>query len=154
MFGRKKDTKEAIYKTLIDAFRSENYQYEKNDEKSLVLISFSGDDLPINMAISVNESHIGISCYLPFKAPEGAFKDVVWKLNEINQSLSFGAFSIDPSDGIIQFRYGYIFTDADPSRELILSIVSMIVQTVDEHDGALQKIAPEYKSDFPSYIYG
>ena len=141
VFGRRKSTKTSVYKTVIDSFKSQGFTFEQDDENCTVLITFSGDDLRIPMFIKVHDLHVGFVCYLPFKADESRYKDVAWRLNEINLPLSFGSFEIDPEDGVIQFGYGYIFSDANPSEELILSIISMIIQTVDEFDGELAKIA-------------
>ncbi len=154
MFGRRKDSKEAVYKTLIKAFRSQGFTFEQDDEEHHIRISFPGDDLNIHMFIRVYDLHIGFICYLPFKADEDKYKDVAWRLNEINLSLSFGAFGIDPTDGIIQFEYGYIFSDANPSEELMLSIVVMVVQTVDKYDGELEKIAPVTRKGDETIMFG
>lgn len=154
MFSRRKDTKEAVYKTLINSFNSEGFEFEQDDEKRNVLILFPGDDLPIHMSITVYDLHIGFMCYLPFKVSEDMHKEVAWKLNNINISLSFGAFGIDPSDGIVQFEYGYIFSNANPSKDLLLSIIAMITDTVDKYDGDLEKIAPGCKVKDQSYMFG
>ena len=155
MFGRKKSTCRSIYRTLINAFNAQKFTFEQDDENCTVLISFSGDNLRLPMFIRVHDLHIGFVCYLPFKADESRYKDVAWKLNEINLPLSFGAFGMDPEDGVIQFGYGYIFSEANPSEELILSIISMIIQTVDEFDEELAKIANRMvKGDSDTIMFG
>ena len=71
-----------------------------------------------------------------------SYNDVLTQLNMLNNSLRFGSFMLDPESGWLLFKYGYIYINARPSEELVLSLVSMVVQTVDEHDGDLKKIIP------------
>ena len=60
----------------------------------------------------------------------------------------FGAFYLDSEDGQITFEYGVPFLETNFSEVTLAALVKMMVETVEKHDGDLQKIAEKAaKSD-------
>ena len=62
-------------------------------------------------------------------------------MKNINKNLMFGAFYLNSEDGQISFEYGLPFVESNYSVETLGSIIKLIVETVDKHDGDLEKIA-------------
>lgn len=142
MFGRKKAADDnSVYATMIKALDKAQLKYERHDDKRAVTFTMQGDDLPIATLMAVDSSAITFRCMLAFEAPEERYPEVMFSLNAINDELKFGSFRLDTENGHVNFNYGYIFADANPSGDLILSILKMVVDTVDAHDGDLKKIA-------------
>ena len=100
-----------------------------------------GDDLPINLAIKIHDISLHFICNLDFIAEPDRFREVCWALNDINKKLMFGAFYLDPEDGQITFEYGMPFLETNFSEITLAALIKMMVETVDRHDGDLQKIA-------------
>ncbi|MGN1044532.1 MAG: YbjN domain-containing protein, partial [Candidatus Methanomethylophilaceae archaeon] len=99
------------------------------------------DDLPISISISIDDISIRFICYLDLKAKEERYREVTWELNDINRHLIFGAFFLDPDDGMISFEYSYPYIEADVSQGFILGFMKMLANTVDRYDGDLKKLA-------------
>ncbi|MFA7063040.1 MAG: YbjN domain-containing protein [Methanomethylophilus sp.] len=117
----------------------------KTDETALqIYAKFQGDDLPINLQITVNEEYttIDFACKLAFKTAPPTYDDVLSRLNTINSTLRFGAFILNPENDSLSYRYDYIYAQASPSTELILSLITMVVTVVDAYDGQLKKLVP------------
>ena len=151
MFGRKKKeidpetyikNKQAEMTNLIkSAFESAGWDYTFKTESNTIVSGFMGDDLPIHIGIIVREISLHFVCPLDFVAEPDKFKEVCWALNEINKGLMFGAFYLNSEDGQISFEYGLPFVETNFSKETLASIIKLIVETVDKHDGDLEKIA-------------
>ena len=152
MFGAKKRTAgsrpDKVYKDVCSAFDSKDIKYNRDEEKFMVYSTFKGDDLPIKLTISVNEE-MPILCFdalLDFQAPAGSYSAIMGGLNEINSTLHFGAFVLDPESGRVIYRYHHMFAEYLPSKDVILSITKMVVDIVDANDGNLKKLIPEHTS--------
>jgi hypothetical protein len=154
MFAKAKNGKD-VFRTVCKAFDFKDIKC-KADETALQIYSvFNGDDLPISLIITIDDasSSVDFRCKLAFEAPMSSYNDVLTQLNMLNNSLRFGSFMLDPESGWLLFKYGYIYINARPSEELVLSLVSMVVQTVDEHDGDLKRIIP-VNTNIPDPMFG
>lgn len=132
--------KATIFKSLKSLFYEKKWQFERKGDYA-ISAAFMGDDLVINTDIVVDDKIVKFNCVLSLDAQEEHYVDVLWKLNEINDSIQFGSFRLNPELGKICFQYSYLFVDARPTPMLLESLVSMVVQTVDDHDGFLRSIA-------------
>lgn len=151
MLGLKKKPvvtpKEDVIKAMKDALEANEFKYSFDPEKNLFMTKFMGDDLPIAVNILVDDMAMHFICLLDLRAEPGNFNTVAWNLNCINKKLIFGAFYLDPEDGMITFEYGFPFLEAKPSPEFLMSFVSLLVNTVDQHDGDLKQIAEKVSHD-------
>ncbi len=142
--GKKKPTvtpKEDVIKAMKEGLEANEFKYRFDPEQSLFITSFMGDDLPIAVNILVDSMTIHFICHLDLRAAPGNYNTVAWNLNCINKKLIFGAFYLDPDDGMITFEYGFPFLEAKVSPEFLISFVAHLVKIVDENDGNLKLIA-------------
>ncbi len=159
MFGRKEEkpkeptSPEKVVSVIKTALDSKNFKYRYDEDEHVFITSFMGDDLPIGTTIRVLKGVIHYMCLLDLKASPDNYSKVAWELNCINKKLMFGAFVLDPDDGMISFEYGYPFVEADVSPEFILYFTKSMVDTVDEYDGSLKKLAEYSKRDIDA-MYG
>ncbi len=158
MFGAKKKTAGSkptkVYKDVCEAFDSKSIKYNTDEEKLMVYSTFKGDDMPIKLTVSVNDE-MPVLCFdalLDFQAPAGSHAAIMSGLNEINSTLHFGAFVLDPESGRVIYRYHRMFAEYIPSKDVILSITRMVVSIVDSNDGNLKKIIPE-RSEFKDPMF-
>ena len=153
MFGKKANKSEAptdpeqVVSVIKNALDSQDFKYRYVDEAKLFVTSFMGDDLPIATNIRVLDGVIHFMLLLDLKTSPDNFSKVSWELNCINKQLMFGAFILDPDDGMISFEYGFPYVEADVSSAFILYFTKCMVDTVDAHDGDLKKIAETVKRD-------
>ncbi len=133
-----------IFRRVCKALTAKDLEYAEDEENLQIRIKFEGDDLPIDLQVSVNEESTTIDflCKLAFEASATTYSEVLAGLNRINGELRFGAFVLIPDTGWLTYRYAYIYADADPTADLILSLISMVVTTVDERDTELKKLIP------------
>ncbi len=58
-------------------------------------------------------------------------------------------------DGQITFMYGMMFIESNFTKDTMAGIIKMIVETVDRHDGDLEKIAKKAPStDVSNPMFG
>ena len=147
MLGIKKDNKKSVADKemivgLIKKFLDEcDVHYGYDDSEKIFRAVFKGDDLPIRTLMKVTEVSVQFVCLLDMQANADKFRDVCWRLNDINRTLSFGAFYLDPDDGFVSFEYGLIYADSNISSSTLRSTLALVIETVDQHDGELKKIA-------------
>ncbi len=147
MFGIKKDNKKSVADkdmivNQIRKFLDEDeihYGYDSSDK--IFRAVFKGDDLPIRTLMKVTDVSVQFVCLLDLQADSKKFQDVCWRLNDINRKLSFGAFYLDPDDGFVSFEYGLIYADSNISSSTLRSTLGLVLETADQHDGELKKIA-------------
>ena len=140
-----------MFELMKRTFDESEWKYSAKPEDFAILTSFMGNDLPINIIISVREQSFHITCLLDVEAPIDKYSEICWNLNEINHNLAFGSFNLDSENGKMLFEYGMVFVESNMSTDLLREIIRMIVNTVDEHDGDLKKITERPSSMGPMY---
>ena len=161
MFGRRRSTEPKAMKQDTDSITElvrrsldvAELKYTYSNATNHFSIVFMGDDLPINVNLVVDDLTIRFVSHLDLKAKPEKYKDVAWELNGINKRLRFGAFYLDPDDGMISFEYSFPYVEANPSTDFILAFMKMFVGTVDEYDGDLKNLA-ESVSASRNAMYG
>lgn len=68
------------------------FKYDYKSESNSFMTSFMGDDLPIFLKITVQDTAISFVSLLHLKTSEERYKDVAWELNQTNKTLTFGTF--------------------------------------------------------------
>ena len=115
-------------------------KYEVADDHTIAT-GFMGDDLPIRMVITTDNSRLAFVCLLDLVAEASAYPKVTWELNRINSGLAFGAFYMNPEDGHIFFEYAFPYATSPVTEEFVLTFIKLVAQVVDDHDGDLKKLA-------------
>ncbi|MEE3400540.1 MAG: YbjN domain-containing protein [Methanomethylophilus sp.] len=134
-----------VYKEIRAAFDSENLVYREDTINREICCLFEGDDMPVKLSVSVSDEApvIMFDCLLDFKAPSQSFGTILEGLNVINSALHFGAFILDPESGRLLYRYHFLMDGHIPSKDVILGVVKMVVDTVDANDGGIKALIPE-----------
>ncbi|MDO5852737.1 MAG: YbjN domain-containing protein [Thermoplasmata archaeon] len=135
-----KATEDSVYKTVKKTFDNNRWSYNADDRNHRLLTGFLGDDLRIKLSVEVTSLDIRFVTMFDYQVPKEKRTEFVLELNKINKDLAYGCFSLDPDDGSVFFAFTHIFEGGKPSDELIEQLVTLVVQTTDEHDGDLQKI--------------
>ena len=152
MFGKKRNqsplsaprgrtTKDQVISVIKSALDSQDFKYKFDEENNVFVTSFMGDDLPIGTLLNVRDEVLHFAFFLNLKASPENYKEVVWELNIINKNLMFGTFYLDPDDGMISFDYGFPYSEVNMSQGFFLAFTHALLDTVDENDGKLKRIA-------------
>ncbi len=130
---------ESLYKQIIGALDASNLKYEEHRDDMFVKVSFEGDDLDIVTFIKADENATTLSfdCPLVFEIAEGNEGAVLQAVNEINNHLYFGTFTI--RENRVWYRY-HMVPFGKLSSEDIDFLLEMVVRTVDRHDGDLAAV--------------
>ena len=149
------DGQARVYREVRAAFDSAGVVYREDAVKREICCLFEGDDMPVKLSVSVSDDvpAIMFDCLLDFKAPGQSFGPVLEGLNTINSSLHFGAFILDPESGRLLYRYHFLMGGRLPPKDVILSVVKMVVDTVDANDGAIKALIPE-RTAFADPMFG
>jgi len=151
MFGKPAYLKN--YPMVSEAFKKLGIECEEVPTEYVVRSVVKGDDLPIAIVVKVQEGYISFSCKLAFEAYEERFQEVVWDLNEINDTLTFGSFRLNTKNGWVYFNYSMIYGDNKLDSDLIAQVIKMVITTVDAHDGNLKKILDVNQDKFRDVMF-
>ena len=134
--SNKKALAASAYRQVCAALDERNWKYDKDDEKMQVFFSVSGDDLPMKMAIIIDENRqlIRLLSPLPFQISED--KRVVCAIAACVASnhMINGSFDFDISTGNLLFRLVNTFQDSLIGTALVQYMVSCACATVDRYN--------------------
>ena len=110
----------------------------------MVVLTAMGDDLPIGMLVTADETNLtlNIYCFLMFDIPDDAKNKLILELNRINNTINNGAFYMDTDENRIYFKIIQSFYDRAPSPETIAHLMQIAFKTVDVNDGNLKGLIP------------
>lgn len=141
MFGNK--TK-AVNSNLRKAMKTLGLEYEES-EAGYIGFRVMGDDLPIGMAIMIDQSNMTLNlyCYVMVDIPEHAESKVLPMINTLNNTINNGGFYLSEDGDRIYFKIVQSFFDIVPSSKQIAHLITIALKTVDMHDGKLKDALPE-----------
>lgn len=141
MFGNK--TK-AVNSNLRKAMKVLGLEYEES-EAGYIGFRVMGDDLPIGMAIMIDQSNMTLNlyCYVMVDIPEHAESKVLPMINTLNNTINNGGFYLSEDGDRIYFKIVQSFFDSVPSSKQIAHLITIALKTVDMHDGKLKDALPE-----------
>ncbi len=127
---------EAAYKAVCEAVNTSNYINSKNESDLRVFLSVNGEDIPIEMFITVDEDSelVRLESVLPCRMglerrAEGAVAACV-----ANYNLADGNFDYDFRGGYITFRMTSTFKDRVISKYLIQYLIYFAKAAVDRYN--------------------
>jgi len=125
-----------VFNTLCNAIEKREWKYEKESEKLTVHFGVSGEDIPMQFILIVDEDRqlIRLMSPLPFnmseeKRVEGAIATCVASF-----SLADGNFDYDFTDGSIFFRLTASFRGSLIGENLLQYMISAACTIVDEYN--------------------
>lgn len=133
-------SEEEVRRIVRKVLDGANVKYEVTDDHTIAT-GFMGDDLPIRMVITTDNSRLAFVCLLDLVAEKSAYPKVTWEINRLNSALAFGAFYMNPDDGRIFFEYAFPYATSPVTEEFVLTFIKLVAQVVDDHDGDLKKLA-------------
>ena len=130
---------DALYDKIIDALKSQSYSYDEHKDNLFVQTGFRGDDLSITMFIKATDETgiVYFDCPLEFTVNESSKGKLHEAINEINNSINLGAFTIVKDR--IWFRYHHA-PFAKLQTQDVAFLINLVAKTVDDHDGDLNKL--------------
>ena len=101
------------YNLIVRVLDSKSWTYERDDERLVIRTGVSGEDLPINFALVVNERNAVVQFIssLPIHMPEDMRVDGAIAVAVANYGMVDGSFDYDMSDGEIRFRLTTAYRD-------------------------------------------
>ncbi len=125
-----------VYDTLCKAIDSNDWSYDKEEDRLIVRLTVNGDDLPIKFIIIVDENRQLISFLSPLTFNMGEDKRVEGAIATCIASygMADGSFDYDMSDGQIVFRLTASFRESKIGEGLIHHMLACTCAMVDKYN--------------------
>ena len=134
-----------VYATIIAMMDHDNLKYTRDDEKLRIKISFSTNDLDVDMIFSVDadRSLVRMISFLPDectfpenKRVEGAVATCI-----ANHNMVDGAFDYDFTDGELFFKLVNSYRESDIGEEAIRYMLRVALGTIDQYNDRFRDLA-------------
>lgn len=136
-----KDLKQAqaVYSTLCEHLDEHKLKYDKKEDKFSVFFTLQGEDLPIDINITVDTERdiIILMSHMPFAVPEDRRASVGFAVSMINCKLVGGSFDYNHFDGDIIFRFTTSYRGSLIGKELFGFMIGCSFNTIDEYNDKL-----------------
>lgn len=131
------------FDTLCAYLDATNWNYDKDAEGLNISCSVDGDDLPIDMNISIDakRSLILFLSKMPFAVSEEKRLDVAVAVSIVNNRLVDGCFDYNVTSGNMLFRMSNSFIDSEIGKELFEYIIYLSCVTVDDFNDKFLMLA-------------
>ncbi len=106
-----------------------------------------------SLLVIVESSTLVFLSPLNLEAKQENFKTVAWELNNINKGIKFGKFNLDAENGRILYQFSFPYVEAAVSKKFFATFLQIVLETVDEHDGDLKKIAERTTGSAADYLH-
>ena len=148
-------TQSQLFKTIRETLDEMDWGYDVDESKYVIRTGMKGDDLSIPLLIIVENNTLVFLSPLNLEAKEENYKTVTWELNNINKGIKFGKFFLDGDNGRIFYQFSFPYIEAAVSKKFFATFLQIVLETVDEHDGDLKKIAEKSTSTASAadYLY-
>lgn len=132
----KKNLAKEVYNTLCGAIEKREWNYEKDEEKLVVHFGVSGDDIPMQFILVVDEDRqlIRLMSPMPFKMSENKRMEGAIATCVASFGLADGSFDYDLAEGRIVFRMTASFRESVIGEGLFQYMISCACAMVDEYN--------------------
>lgn len=136
MSENKYEAAKKVYDKLCGLLDSKKLKYNKDDDELVVHMRISGDDLPMEFIIVIDEDRqlLRLMSPLPFDVAEDKRMEVAIATCAATNKIVEGCFDYDISDGSISFRMTASFIDSDIGEDLFMYMVAYSTTIVDEYN--------------------
>ena len=130
----KSEKAKKVYETLCASIESHGWHYNKEEALLLVHFTVSGDDLPMNFIVIVDEDRQLVRLLSPmsFKMEEEKRIEGAVATCAATNSLANGCFDYDITDGSITFRMTASYRESDFGEGLFIYMMDCSAATVDK----------------------
>ena len=128
-----------VFATLCQTMDDNDWEYTKNEEKFSIDASAEGEDLPVDLRITVDSERelVYILSYLPFSVSEEKCLDAAIAVSAVNNIVVNGCFDYYMNTGDILFRITNSFADSIISKRVFEYMIWCACQTVDDYNDKL-----------------
>jgi len=125
-----------VYTTLCDAIDKREWKYDKEEDDLVVHFGVSGDDIPMQFILVVDEDRqlIRLMSPLPFEISEEKRMEAAIATCVASFGLADGSFDYDLSNGRIVFRMTASFRDSVIGEGLFQYMISCSCAMVDQYN--------------------
>lgn len=132
----KKTLAKKVYQTVCSALEERNWTYKKDEEKRAVFFGVTGEDLPMDIVMSVDEDRqlLRIFSPMPYNIPEDKRIDLAVAVCHAAFGMADGGFDYDIAKGSIHFRAAAAFHGSDIGTGLVQYLISLTCAMVDKYN--------------------
>jgi len=130
-----------IHSIVATGLEAAGIEFEYNDASGEFRAIVEGDDLPIELSVSMDPLMLRFKMLLDLVICPDNYSEVFRQLNGINSRMRFGIFVIDEKNAKVFFRYEFPYAEARVSSDFVELLVKYIIEEVDSHDGELKMLA-------------
>ena len=125
-----------IFADLCAALDHRNWKYTRRDEDLVVTFGVSGDDIPMDFAISVDADRrlVRLFSRLPFNVDADHRMDLAVATCAVNYKLADGSFDYNLETGRIGFRLTASYRESSLGDGLFNYMISCSTHTVDKYN--------------------
>ncbi len=137
-----------VYGRIVSALQARQWHFDREDEKMKVRFTVHGDDLPMDMVMSVDEDRqlIRLLSLVPVTMDEEKRMEGAVATTVATFGLPDGSFDYDITDGTIGFRQTVAFHDSDISENLIQYLISWACSVIDRYNDKFLALNKGYLS--------
>ncbi len=133
-----KETKQAqnAFNTLCDMLDDHQWKYHRDDEKLRIECGANGEDLPIDIRITVDADKqlVTLLSQLPFKVPEEDRVMGAVAVSAANYNMVDGNFDYNLASGSIIFRLTSSFRESLVSKDVFEYMLFVSCATIDNYN--------------------
>lgn len=124
------------YATLCRTLDNHDWHYSKNEEKLAISCTARGDDLPIELTVTmdVKRQLVLVLSHLSMNIQEDKRIDVAMAVSVANNLMVDGCFDFDLLKGRLYFRMTNSFMDSQLGEDAFFYLVLCACQTIDEYN--------------------
>ncbi len=125
-----------VFATICRMLDKKDWNYEKQEDDLVIKTGVSGEDLPIDIVMTVNPKNelVSLFSFLPFKTDESKRVDMAMAVAVANYGFADGSFDYNISDGTILFRLTSGYRESTLSEELFEYMLLVSATTVDSYN--------------------
>lgn len=133
----------AVFDTLCRTLEKHEWHYEKDEEKMSINCKARGDDLPMDITVTVDAVRMVVILLspIPFTINEEKRLDVAIAVSAINSLLVDGSFDYNVMSGDMAFRMTNSFIDSTIGEDVFTYMLFCSCQTIDEYNDKFLMLA-------------
>ncbi len=132
-----------VYGTLYEVLDENDWYYEKNDEDLVISCGAQGEDLPmeIEVTVSARSQMVILLSHMPFSIAEDKRLDLAIAVSIVNNRLVDGCFDYDVKSGNMVFRMTNHFLDSTLGKKVFSYMLFCSCQTIDKYNDKFLMLA-------------
>lgn len=128
-----------IAMTIKDSLDSSDYHYDFEDERFEMGFTLDNDRVRVRIFYNEEKEWFSVVVYPSHAIPVSKVEKILPTLNNINKSLLFGTFFVDPEDGELTFRVSSSVDNRSINDTMVAVMLSTALNTVDENINDIMK---------------